>query len=432
MKKIIYYISVVSIVFLSFYLNYYYKIKIYVPQEDSAYSTGLHKNLVGLKDNTASDMLELYANGAVLIDADTNRILYSKNADKEMPMASTTKIMTCICALENANLDDTVTVSQKAASQPKVHLGVSEGEKYLLRDLLYSLMLESHNDSAVAIAEYVSGSVENFAKLMNQKARDLGCYNTYFITPNGLDSTVTLEDGSTKVHHTTAEELALIMNYCVHTSPQKDAFLEITRAKNYSFCDVEGKHNFSVANHNAALESIPGALSGKTGFTNEAGYCYVGAFEEGEHKFILALLACGWPNNRTYKWSDCRTLLNYGKEKYSYNVKDINDISLEFPEIKIYNGAGFTDEMKNLPIYLKNEDEFSVLESVDDGENITYYLPEAVEAPIEKDTEVGILFFNINDTVIKSFPIYAAETIRKPDIKSYLDDIVTLFLQMAI
>lgn len=221
LKKIIYYISVISIVVLSFYMNYYFKIKVTIPQENILYSTNLHKETFEIKANTSEDNLELHSTSAVLIDADTNRILYSKNADKEMAMASTTKIMTCICALENANLDDYVVISQNAVRQPKVHLGVGEGEQYQLRDLLYSLMLESHNDSAVAIAEHVSGSVENFAKLMNQKARDLGCYNTYFITPNGLDAKVTLEDNSTNFHHTTAYELASIMNYCLAIHKQE-------------------------------------------------------------------------------------------------------------------------------------------------------------------------------------------------------------------
>ncbi len=134
------------------------------------------------------DELNLYAQSAVLMDASTGRVLYGKNENLARPMASTTKIMTCILALESGNLSDTVTASQNAASQPKVHLGVYKGETFLLKDLLYSLMLESHNDAAMMIAEHIGGSQEGFARLMNQKARDLGCEDTYFITPNGLDA----------------------------------------------------------------------------------------------------------------------------------------------------------------------------------------------------------------------------------------------------
>ena len=178
------------------------------------------------------DELNLYAQSAVLMDASTGRILYGKNEDLVRPMASTTKIMTCIVALEYGNLSDTVTASQKAASQPKVHLGVYKGETFTLKDLLYSLMLESHNDAAMMIAEHVGGSMEEFAELMNQKAKDLGCNNTYFITPNGLDAKEE-KDGQVKEHSTTAADLAKIMNYCIGQSPKKEEFLEITGTQSY-------------------------------------------------------------------------------------------------------------------------------------------------------------------------------------------------------
>ncbi len=217
----------------------------------------------------------LYARAAVLMDAESGRILYGKNEKEVMPMASTTKIMTCILALENGNPDDLAKVSNYASKMPKVKLNVREGENYRLGDLLYSLMLESHNDSAVVIAEHISGSVEGFAELMNQKARDIGCYNTYFITPNGLDSAK-----GDKVHSTTAEDLARIMSYCITKSPRREEFLKITQTTNYSFTNksinengdmVNGNRSFSCNNHNAFLSMMEGALSGKTGFTGNAG-----------------------------------------------------------------------------------------------------------------------------------------------------------------
>lgn len=272
--------------------------------------------------------LELYAQSAVLMDADSGRILYGKNEDQIMPMASTTKIMTCIVALENANTDDFVKVSSYAARMPKVKLTVQEGEYYRLGDLLYSLMLESHNDSAVAIAEHVGGSVEGFAKMMNQKARDLGCFDTYFITPNGLDAVVGENE---RFHSTTAADLARIMSYCIGVSGKKEEFLEITRTPSYGFSNYikqedgemsQGSRYFSCNNHNAFLTMMEGALSGKTGFTNKAGYCYVGALRRDHRTFVVALLACGWPNNKHYKWSDTKTLMNYGLENYEYHTMD--------------------------------------------------------------------------------------------------------------
>ena len=146
---------------------------------------------------------ELYARSACLMDADSGRVLYSKNSEQKLPMASTTKIMTCILALEDGRMDDLVTVSAYAASQPKVHMGAKTGEQFYLQDLLYALMLNSDNDAAVMIAEQVGGSVEGFAEKMNLKARELGCDDTYFITPNGLDA-----ENKNGIHSTTAKDLA--------------------------------------------------------------------------------------------------------------------------------------------------------------------------------------------------------------------------------
>lgn len=158
----------------------------------------------------AADGENLYALSAVLMDGENGRVLYGKEAYKGRPNASTTKVMTCILALELAKGDDYVQVSGNAASQPQTRLGMREGQQFYLEDLLYSLMLKSHNDSAVAIAEHIGGSVEGFAEKMNEKAKELGCKDTHFVTPNGLDGE---DEGG--IHHTTARDLALIMAYAI-------------------------------------------------------------------------------------------------------------------------------------------------------------------------------------------------------------------------
>ena len=231
----------------------------------------------GTEQEKPEESIKLNALAAVLMDGDTGRVLYGKNQEEIRPMASTTKIMTCILALEEGRPEEVVTASENAASQPQVHLGVKAGEQFYLEDLLYGLMLESYNDAAVMIAEHIGGSTEQFAEKMNQKARELGCVNTFFITPNGLDAAVSTEDGVRQVHSTTAEELARIMAYCVNDSPSREEFLKITQSQNYSFSDLEGKRSFSCVNHNALLSSMDGMISGKTGFTSGAGYSYVGA-----------------------------------------------------------------------------------------------------------------------------------------------------------
>ena len=198
---------------------------------------------------------DLYARSAVLMDAETGRILFGKNEQEVRAMASTTKIMTCILVLENTDPSDTAAASENAAMQPKVHLGVQKGETFYVKDLLYSLMLESHNDAAVILAEKTAGSVEGFAEKMNQKAEEIGCSDTHFVTPNGLDD----EDAGGE-HATTAVDLARILRYCIMQSPKRDEFLEITRTKTYEFSDVEQKKHYSCYNHNAFLDMMEGAL----------------------------------------------------------------------------------------------------------------------------------------------------------------------------
>ena len=337
---------------------------------------------------------DLYAQSAVLMDADSGRILFAKSGQKERPMASTTKIMTCILTLENGNLSDTVAVSKNAAGQPEVKLGMKEGESYVLKDLLYSLMLESHNDSAVAIAEHIGGSVEGFAGLMNEKAEELGCFHTYFITPNGLDARD--EKG---IHHTTAEDLARIMKYCIMDSEKSSEFLEITRTADYSFTDGSKSRSFQCTNHNAFLNMMEGALSGKTGFTADAGYCYVGALRQDDRTFIVALLACGWPNAKSYKWTDTRKLMTYGLDNYFYKT---DDAGRKTRQISVENAAadGFPGDLTETVTLLPDGQPPSVLRK--EGEEITeeWEIPESVEAPIEKGEELGTVRYSLDGTLL--------------------------------
>ncbi|MDR0925603.1 MAG: D-alanyl-D-alanine carboxypeptidase [Hungatella sp.] len=352
------------------------------------------------------DELNLYAQSAVLMDASTGRILYGKNENLVRPMASTTKIMTCILALEYGNLSDTVTASQNAASQPKVHLGVYKGEKFLLKDLLYSLMLESHNDAAMMIAEHDGGSQEGFARLMNEKARDLGCEDTYFITPNGLDAKEE-KDGQVKIHSTTAADLARIMNYCIGQSSKKEEFLKITATRSYSFADLQGKRSFSCNNHNTLLAMMDGAFSGKTGFTGGAGYSYVGAVEDDGRTYTIALLGCGWPPHKAYKWSDARKLFQYGMERFHFrNVyKDIS-----FPDIPVKEGipsSGRLDEPVMISCGIDGEEEKTLNLLLADEEEVTVQtdIPKELNAPVRKGQTVGSVVYRLNGEVIKEYPV---------------------------
>lgn len=328
---------------------------------------------------------QLYAQSAVLMDADSGRILFAKNGQEERPMASTTKIMTCILTLEQADLEAEAEVSANAASQPEVHLGVREGQKFKVGDLLYSLMLESHNDAAVILAEYVGGSVEEFARMMNAKAKEIGCDNTYFITPNGLDAQD--EEG---IHHTTAEDLARMMKYCISDSPKAEEFLKITRADAYSFMDCEEKSSYSCNNHNAFLKMMEGALSGKTGFTNGAGYCYVGALEQDGKKFIVALLACGWPNHKTYKWRDTRALMEYGLSSFeTVTLTEQPDLS-PIPVKEGIASDSHPDSQAQVEVEADKElGDYRTLLRKDQRIEMHTELAESLTAPVEKGLVVG-------------------------------------------
>lgn len=362
-----------------------------------------------------SEPNQLFATAACLMDGDTGRVLFGKRETDPMAMASTTKIMTCILALENGGEQAVATASAQAAAAPKVHLGVYEGEQFLLGDLLYSLMLESHNDAAVMIAETIGGSIEGFAALMNEKAAAIGCTDTHFVTPNGLDASDAGGD-----HHTTAADLARIMRYCIKTSPKATEFLAVTQTRSYTFWDLEKKNMFNCCNHNALLDQMEGAISGKTGFTAKAGYCYTGALERDGKCLIVTLLACGWPNHKNYKWADAAKLLNYGLESYTY--RDVLDHSWKPGRIEVtdgvYNGllqtkssASLTlvspalDPARSLPVLLKETE----IPKKD------IFLPELIEAPVKKGEKVGSMTYSIDGILLAEYPVYAAETIEKID-----------------
>ena len=369
---------------------------------------------------------ELYAKSACLMDGDSGRVLYGKETETPLPMASTTKIMTCILALEQGALEQTVTASARAAGQPKVHLGVREGQQFLMEDLLYALMLESFNDAAVMIAEGVAGSVEAFAGRMNQKAEEIGCTDTHFVTPNGLDASD--DQGE---HHTTAADLALMMRYCIRQSPKAQEFLTITQTSSYTFWDVEHTQVYTCSNHNSFLQMMDGAVSGKTGFTSKAGYCYVGALERDGKCLIVALLACGWPNNRDYKWADTKTLMNYGLENYQYRDVFLHDWSPGQTVVSQGQYEGFLGETEaSVPLELSVDSRTETLNLLlreDEQVKVTARLPERLTAPVKSGEQVGEVVYTMEGQQIAVYPVYTAEAVEKIDFSWCLEQITSRF-----
>lgn len=342
----------------------------------------------------------LYALSACLMDADTGRILFAKNAEEERAMASTTKIMTLLVALEQGNWEEEVLISENAARQPDVQLNVCTGEKYKLKDLLFSLMLESHNDAAVAIAEHIGGSVKGFAALMNEKAKELSLCHTHFVTPNGLDG----EDEGGK-HRTTAAELARILSYCITESPQREKFLEITQKRSHTFSDLEGKRQFTCNNHNAFLGMMEGALTGKTGFTGEAGYCYVGALTQNGKTFVVSLLGCGWPYNKGYKWKDTKRLMEYGLANYELKpIKELPKAGETLKTVPVRKGqpklygqeaqAELVPEENSLKELFRGKE--TLLLRKDETLVVKKELPAVLIAPLKKKAAVGSISYFIN------------------------------------
>lgn len=378
--------------------------------------------MVQLDRNTLEkpDPNSLYARSAALIDGDTGRLLYGKEADVSLPMASTTKIMTCILVLERMELDEICTVSSYAASQPQVRLGVQAGWEFRCEDLLYSLMLESHNDTAVILAEEAAGSVEGFALWMNDKAEEIGLSQTHFVTPNGLDA---------EGHYTTARELALILRYCVRTSPKSNEFLKITQVANHSFTDCTGNRSFSVYNHNAFLQMMDGALTGKTGFTGNAGYCYVGALERDGRLYIVALLACGWPNNKGYKWSDTKKLMSYGLDVY-------HAAKLEAPQVPQMHAVVIDGEYdwineNQAEVTLICPDapqSYQVLARAGEKLEIQIRAKQKLTAPVLTDAVCGEVSYWFGEVCLGTYSIYPAQTVDKREFVWYIRRVLSLLV----
>lgn len=343
---------------------------------------------------SAEETLDLSATSAILIDAENGRVLYEKNGYEEKAMASTTKIMTLLCVLQYGNMEDIVTVSSYAASMPDVQLNIRKGEQYYMQDLVYSLMLESHNDVAVAIAEHIGGDVEGFAALMNEMAYDLGAYHTHFVTPNGLDA---------EGHYSTAYDMALIARYAI----LNEEFVAITNTRNYSFSDVAGNRHFVATNRNAFLSMYEGAIGVKTGFTGNAGYCFVGAVKRDGRTLIAVVLGCGWPPHKTYKWKDMRRLFDYGFQNYTY--KTVYEPTDEVKRIPVHDGI----EKSSVGVY--TNETVSLLLKADENVRVNYDLPVQLEAPVKKDSRVGSVNIYINDMFYQSVPVYAGEEIEKID-----------------
>lgn len=237
------------------------------------------------------------ARAVVVMDAASGRILYARAPDERRLIASTTKIMTALIAIERGNLDDLVTVSRRAASVEGSRIYLEVGERQTLRDLLYALMLRSANDAAIAIAEHVAGSVEEFARLMNEKASSLGCRNTHFVNPHGLDD---------PDHYSTARDLAVIAAYAM----KNPVFRQVVATRRWQM-PWPAKNSTRVLYTENRLLADEDGTGIKTGYTVAAGHCVVASARRGSFEPVVVLLGAG-----SGFWEDVRALLDHTFDCY--------------------------------------------------------------------------------------------------------------------
>ena len=372
--------------------------------------------------HTQAQIPRIHALSAVLMDGDTGRVLYGKEQDQVRAMASTTKIMTAIIILENCELNEEVTISKEAAENPKVKLYLRAGETYTVNQLLHSMLLESHNDSAYAVSEHLGerlrqsrqeweglSAMQCFLRYMNQKALKIGCKNTNFLTPNGLDFLPGEEQTVPVPHQTTAVDLATMMRYCLLLSPKKDAFQSIACTRQFSFC--QNNRQFTLSNKNALLSMCEGVLAGKTGFTTKAGYCYVCGVNVNGKNFIISLLGSGWPNHKNYKWEDVRKLLNYGDENYElHSLEEWTEKEAGVTNLPVIDGV---EEFVSVDTKRMEPTKETFLLHKDEKVERAVELPKKLAAPVTKGQKVGEIRYMVGDTLLCTESLVAGNAIEK-------------------
>lgn len=249
----------------------------------------------------AKAQVNVSAQAAALMNADTGEFLFTKAPNQELPIASLTKIMTAILAIENGNLDALVTFSENAANQPPSKIFLQPGDSLSLRDALYALMLESGNDAAVAIAEYIGGNVENFVNLMNQKASSLGMSNTKFTNPSGLSEPAP--------NISTARDLAILMRYAM----QNETFRQIAGTKFYQTTSTLGVP-LDFQHKHRLVQQVDYVIAGKTGFTQASGRTLISYAVVNNIPLITVTL------NDPNDWVDHLNMLSYGYSQYGIKI----------------------------------------------------------------------------------------------------------------
>ncbi len=350
----------------------------------------------------AAQELSPNSRAAVLIDVVSGRILYEKNMKQQLPMASTTKIMTAITAIEAGKLQELVTVSLKAQNTGGSSIYLQAGEKLMLEELLYGLMLQSGNDAAVAIAEHIGGSCEGFAGMMNRKAAQIGALNTNFVNPHGLD-----QDG----HYTTAEDLAKITAYAL----RNPVFREIVATKQKKI-PWWGRDYLRVLNNkNKILWRVEGGDGVKTGFTNNAGRCLAASATREDWQLASVVLNCG------PMWEECTALLEYGFENYQpvmYFQEGQFIKTIAVRKGKEERVRLVCDRTLRIPLTGSEQERIVVAEDSED------YL----RAPVRQGQKAGTIKVMLDGQVLMEGSLVCQEEIKEKSIGSAITEILKALL----
>lgn len=356
---------------------------------------------------------------AVVYDRTSKTIIWGKDEAREVPMASTTKIMTAIVMLENvSNLDEEITVTKKAAGIGGSRLGLKTGDEITYKDLLYGLLLCSGNDAATQIAISVGGSVEGFAEMMNNKAKELRLEHTHFVTPHGLDN---------DEHYTTAYELAIMADYALDI----EEFAEIVSTKSYTVT-ING-HSKDINNTNELLGYLEGVNGVKTGFTNGAGRCLVTSASRNGFDIIVVVLGANTKKQRT---RDSIKLIEYTYK--NYELVDLKErIETEFEEwrkinekrVKIYKGTKKHIETKLGEI---KYEKYPIRKEMVDDIWIDINYKDYFEAPVMENKKIGKMQIGIDSTEIMNVDIINKNQIERKGIWDYFVSMGTVLFDTKI
>lgn len=338
-------------------------------------------------NNIINEDLKIYSDAVIIIENKTGKILYEKNSDQKMYPASTTKILTAILTIENGNLQDKAKVSKTAIADMKssyTSADLVEGEILTIEQLLEVLLVRSANDASNVLAEYISGSIPEFVKLMNTKLQELGCYNTHFVTTNGLH-----DDN----HYTTAKDMAKIAKYCMGNATFRKIVSMpkcIVPKTNKSAERVYKNTNDLIIN--TSIYYYPGCIGIKTGFTSQAKNCLISACNKNGLQTIAVVLGASLTENRqSARYVDSKTLYNYAYENFTFSK-----IATAMSVVKTIEVKGATEETKNLNLLLK--DDIMSLVKKENKENILpqIELNNEISAPIAQNTVLGKVTYTIN------------------------------------